>query len=87
MVSQGDANRSYSEEDQSSSNIEEFDKLHEGLDSSGGKGLRSSPRRPGLLPRDLGGAKGAASGFPSSQGSGTVHSLGFVVYIYNGKKC
>lgn len=37
MVSQGDANRSYSDEDQSSSNMEEFDKLQEGLDCSGGK--------------------------------------------------
>lgn len=37
MLSQGDANRSYSDDDQSSSNMEEFDKLQEGLDSSGGK--------------------------------------------------
>lgn len=37
LISQGDANRSYSDEDQSSSNMEEFDKLPEGLDSSGGK--------------------------------------------------
>lgn len=37
MVSQGDANRSYSDEDQSSSNMEEFDKLQEGLDGGGGK--------------------------------------------------
>ena len=36
-VSQGDANRSYSDEDQSSSNMEEFDKFQEGLESSGGK--------------------------------------------------
>uniref|UniRef100_A0A8C5P234 Voltage-dependent T-type calcium channel subunit alpha n=1 Tax=Jaculus jaculus TaxID=51337 RepID=A0A8C5P234_JACJA len=32
---EGDANRSYSDEDQSSSNMEEFDKLPEGLDNSG----------------------------------------------------
>lgn len=37
LISQGDANRSYSDEDQSSSNMEDFDKLPEGLDSSGGK--------------------------------------------------
>lgn len=37
MVSQGDANRSYSDEDQSLSNMEEFDKLQDGLDSGGGK--------------------------------------------------
>uniref|UniRef100_A0A8C4LL74 Voltage-dependent T-type calcium channel subunit alpha n=1 Tax=Equus asinus asinus TaxID=83772 RepID=A0A8C4LL74_EQUAS len=34
---EGDANRSYSDEDRSSSNMEEFDKLQEGLDSGGGK--------------------------------------------------
>ncbi|XP_012590572.1 PREDICTED: voltage-dependent T-type calcium channel subunit alpha-1I [Condylura cristata] len=33
---EGDANRSYSDEDQSSSNMEEFDKLQEGLDGGGG---------------------------------------------------
>lgn len=44
-VSQGDANRSYSDEDQSSSNMEEFDKFQEGLDSSGGK--RASTRHLG----------------------------------------
>lgn len=57
MVSQGDANRSYSDEDQSSSNMEEFDKLQEGLDSGGGKqvstvtwGTRTLPQRdPGGL--------------------------------------
>ncbi|XP_064347500.1 voltage-dependent T-type calcium channel subunit alpha-1I isoform X2 [Camelus dromedarius] len=32
---EGDANRSYSDEDQSSSNMEEFDKLQEGLDGGG----------------------------------------------------
>ncbi|XP_036862815.2 voltage-dependent T-type calcium channel subunit alpha-1I isoform X3 [Manis javanica] len=32
---EGDANRSYSDEDQSSSNMEEFDKPQEGLDSGG----------------------------------------------------
>lgn len=37
LIFQGDANRSYSDEDQSSSNMEEFDKLPEGLDNSGGK--------------------------------------------------
>lgn len=70
MVSQGDANRSYSEEDQSSSNIEEFDKLHEGLDSSGGKGLRSSPGRPGLLPRDLGGQRAQPLVSPQAKAPG-----------------
>uniref|UniRef100_A0A8D1P2Q7 Voltage-dependent T-type calcium channel subunit alpha n=1 Tax=Sus scrofa TaxID=9823 RepID=A0A8D1P2Q7_PIG len=43
---EGDANRSYSEEDQSSSNIEEFDKLHEGLDSSGDPKLCPIPMTP-----------------------------------------
>ncbi|KAB0393836.1 hypothetical protein E2I00_019912, partial [Balaenoptera physalus] len=42
---EGDANRSYSDEDQSSSNMEEFDKLQEGLDSGGGK--RTSTRHLG----------------------------------------
>ncbi|XP_045690899.1 voltage-dependent T-type calcium channel subunit alpha-1I isoform X1 [Phyllostomus hastatus] len=33
---EGDANRSYSDDDQSLSNVEEFDKLQEGLDGGGG---------------------------------------------------
>ncbi|XP_021571655.1 voltage-dependent T-type calcium channel subunit alpha-1I [Carlito syrichta] len=43
---EGDANRSYSDEDQSSSNMEEFDKLHEGLDSSGDLKLCPIPMTP-----------------------------------------
>nr|AAD45251.1 T-type calcium channel alpha1I subunit [Homo sapiens] len=43
---EGDANRSYSDEDQSSSNIEEFDKLQEGLDSSGDPKLCPIPMTP-----------------------------------------
>lgn len=52
LTSQGDANRSYTDEDQSSSNLEEFDKLPEGLDNSGGKHshfplrVRSPPELP-----------------------------------------
>ncbi|XP_044797883.2 voltage-dependent T-type calcium channel subunit alpha-1I [Bubalus bubalis] len=46
MVSQGDANRSYSDEDQSSSNMEEFDKLQEGLDCSGDPKLCPIPMTP-----------------------------------------
>uniref|UniRef100_A0A2K5F4J3 Calcium voltage-gated channel subunit alpha1 I n=1 Tax=Aotus nancymaae TaxID=37293 RepID=A0A2K5F4J3_AOTNA len=45
-LSQGDANRSYSDEDQSSSNMEEFDKLQEGLDSSGDPKLCPIPMTP-----------------------------------------
>lgn len=44
-VSQGDANRSYSDEDQSLSNMEEFDKLQEALDIGGGKQARTLPQR------------------------------------------
>uniref|UniRef100_A0A8C3WW35 Voltage-dependent T-type calcium channel subunit alpha n=1 Tax=Catagonus wagneri TaxID=51154 RepID=A0A8C3WW35_9CETA len=43
---EGDANRSYSEEDQSSSNMEDFDKLQEGLDSSGDPKLCPIPMTP-----------------------------------------
>uniref|UniRef100_A0A2K5F4H5 Voltage-dependent T-type calcium channel subunit alpha n=1 Tax=Aotus nancymaae TaxID=37293 RepID=A0A2K5F4H5_AOTNA len=43
---EGDANRSYSDEDQSSSNMEEFDKLQEGLDSSGDPKLCPIPMTP-----------------------------------------
>uniref|UniRef100_G3R3Q0 Voltage-dependent T-type calcium channel subunit alpha n=1 Tax=Gorilla gorilla gorilla TaxID=9595 RepID=G3R3Q0_GORGO len=43
---EGDANRSYSDEDQSSSNTEEFDKLQEGLDSSGDPKLCPIPMTP-----------------------------------------
>ncbi|XP_053440941.1 voltage-dependent T-type calcium channel subunit alpha-1I isoform X1 [Nycticebus coucang] len=43
---EGDANRSYSDEDQSSSNIEEFDKLQEGLDISGDPKLCPVPMTP-----------------------------------------
>ncbi|XP_055458958.1 voltage-dependent T-type calcium channel subunit alpha-1I isoform X3 [Psammomys obesus] len=43
---EGDANRSYSDEDQSSSNMEEFDKLPEGLDSSGDLKLCPIPMTP-----------------------------------------
>ncbi|KAJ1062221.1 hypothetical protein K5549_008563 [Capra hircus] len=42
----GDANRSYSDEDQSSSNMEEFDKLQEGLDCSGDPKLCPIPMTP-----------------------------------------
>uniref|UniRef100_G3N292 Voltage-dependent T-type calcium channel subunit alpha n=1 Tax=Bos taurus TaxID=9913 RepID=G3N292_BOVIN len=43
---EGDANRSYSDEDQSSSNMEEFDKLQEGLDCSGDPKLCPIPMTP-----------------------------------------
>ncbi|KAM5289144.1 voltage-dependent T-type calcium channel subunit alpha-1I [Ctenodactylus gundi] len=43
---EGDANRSYSDEDQSSSNMEELDKLHEGLDGSGDLKLCPIPMTP-----------------------------------------
>uniref|UniRef100_A0A8C0W0A4 Voltage-dependent T-type calcium channel subunit alpha n=1 Tax=Castor canadensis TaxID=51338 RepID=A0A8C0W0A4_CASCN len=43
---EGDANRSYSDEDQSSSNMEEFDKLQEGLDSIGDSKLCPIPMTP-----------------------------------------
>uniref|UniRef100_A0A8C2MWV7 Voltage-dependent T-type calcium channel subunit alpha n=1 Tax=Cricetulus griseus TaxID=10029 RepID=A0A8C2MWV7_CRIGR len=43
---EGDANRSYSDEDQSSSNMEEFDKLPEGLDNSGDLKLCPIPMTP-----------------------------------------
>uniref|UniRef100_A0A8D2DBN4 Voltage-dependent T-type calcium channel subunit alpha n=1 Tax=Sciurus vulgaris TaxID=55149 RepID=A0A8D2DBN4_SCIVU len=43
---EGDANRSYSDEDQSSSNMEEFDKFQEGLDSSGDPKLYPIPLTP-----------------------------------------
>ncbi|XP_032123053.1 voltage-dependent T-type calcium channel subunit alpha-1I isoform X1 [Sapajus apella] len=43
---EGDANRSYSDEDQSSSNMEEFDKLQEGLESSGDPKLCPIPMTP-----------------------------------------
>uniref|UniRef100_A0A2K6MDN4 Voltage-dependent T-type calcium channel subunit alpha n=1 Tax=Rhinopithecus bieti TaxID=61621 RepID=A0A2K6MDN4_RHIBE len=43
---EGDANRSYSDDDQSSSNMEEFDKLQEGLDSSGDPKLFPIPMTP-----------------------------------------
>ncbi|XP_049741173.1 voltage-dependent T-type calcium channel subunit alpha-1I [Elephas maximus indicus] len=43
---EGDANRSYSDEDQSSSNMEEFDKLQEGLDSGGDPKLCPAPMTP-----------------------------------------
>ncbi|XP_051015982.1 voltage-dependent T-type calcium channel subunit alpha-1I [Acomys russatus] len=43
---EGDANRSYSDEDQSSSNLEEFDKLPEGLDNSGDLKLCPIPMTP-----------------------------------------
>uniref|UniRef100_A0A8C9MDG0 Calcium voltage-gated channel subunit alpha1 I n=1 Tax=Panthera tigris altaica TaxID=74533 RepID=A0A8C9MDG0_PANTA len=43
---EGDANRSYSDEDQSSSNMEEFDKLQEGLDSGGDPKICPIPMTP-----------------------------------------
>ncbi|XP_014399314.1 PREDICTED: voltage-dependent T-type calcium channel subunit alpha-1I [Myotis brandtii] len=43
---EGDANRSYSDEDQSLSNTEEFDKLQEGLDSLGDPKLYPIPLTP-----------------------------------------
>ncbi|XP_036747285.2 voltage-dependent T-type calcium channel subunit alpha-1I isoform X2 [Manis pentadactyla] len=43
---EGDANRSYSDEDQSSSNMEEFDKPQEGLDSGGDPKLCPIPMTP-----------------------------------------
>nr|XP_020732607.1 voltage-dependent T-type calcium channel subunit alpha-1I [Odocoileus virginianus texanus] len=43
---EGDANRSYSDEDQSSSNMEEFDKFQEGLESSGDPKLCPIPMTP-----------------------------------------
>ncbi|XP_016060755.1 PREDICTED: voltage-dependent T-type calcium channel subunit alpha-1I, partial [Miniopterus natalensis] len=43
---EGDANRSYSEEDQSLSNAEEFEKLQEGLDSGGDPKLYPIPLTP-----------------------------------------
>ncbi|XP_077025003.1 voltage-dependent T-type calcium channel subunit alpha-1I [Tamandua tetradactyla] len=43
---EGDANRSYSDEDQSSSNMEEFDKLQEALDSAGDPKLCPIPMTP-----------------------------------------
>ncbi|XP_062932382.1 voltage-dependent T-type calcium channel subunit alpha-1I [Cynocephalus volans] len=43
---EGDANRSYSDEDQSSSNVEEFDKLQEGLDSTADPKLYPIPMTP-----------------------------------------
>ncbi|XP_054552812.1 voltage-dependent T-type calcium channel subunit alpha-1I [Talpa occidentalis] len=43
---EGDANRSYSDEDQSSSNMEEFDKLQEGLDGGGDPKLCLMPMTP-----------------------------------------
>ncbi|KAK1341634.1 hypothetical protein QTO34_018051 [Cnephaeus nilssonii] len=43
---EGDANRSYSDEDQSLSNTEEFDKLQEGLDSIGDPKLYPIPLTP-----------------------------------------
>ncbi|XP_004634697.1 voltage-dependent T-type calcium channel subunit alpha-1I [Octodon degus] len=43
---EGDANRSYSDEDQSSSNLEELDKLQEGLDISGDLKLCPIPMTP-----------------------------------------
>ncbi|XP_058164815.1 voltage-dependent T-type calcium channel subunit alpha-1I [Dasypus novemcinctus] len=43
---EGDANRSYSDEDQSSSNMEEFDKLQEGLDAGADPKLCPIPMTP-----------------------------------------
>nr|XP_040137730.1 voltage-dependent T-type calcium channel subunit alpha-1I [Ictidomys tridecemlineatus] len=43
---EGDANRSYSDEDQSSSNMEEYDKFQEALDSSGDPKLCPIPLTP-----------------------------------------
>ncbi|XP_031205620.1 voltage-dependent T-type calcium channel subunit alpha-1I isoform X1 [Mastomys coucha] len=43
---EGDANRSYSDEDQSSSNLEEFDKLPEGLDNNRDLKLCPIPMTP-----------------------------------------
>ncbi|KAM5250884.1 LOW QUALITY PROTEIN: voltage-dependent T-type calcium channel subunit alpha-1I [Hipposideros larvatus] len=43
---EGDANRSYSDEDQSLSNMEEFDKLQDGLDSGGDPKLCPVPMTP-----------------------------------------
>uniref|UniRef100_A0A8C7EIS6 Voltage-dependent T-type calcium channel subunit alpha n=1 Tax=Neovison vison TaxID=452646 RepID=A0A8C7EIS6_NEOVI len=43
---EGDANRSYSDEDQSSSNMEEFDKLQEGLDGGADPKLCPIPMTP-----------------------------------------
>ncbi|XP_062057931.1 voltage-dependent T-type calcium channel subunit alpha-1I [Lepus europaeus] len=43
---EGDANRSYSDEDQSLSNMDEFDKLPEGLDCSGDPKLFALPLTP-----------------------------------------
>lgn len=84
MVSQGDANRSYSDEDQSSSNMEDFDKLQEGLDGSGGKEVPTVIRtRARTLPQRSRWAEGTALGFPSSPGSVTANSLWLV---YNGRK-
>nr|XP_031527702.1 LOW QUALITY PROTEIN: voltage-dependent T-type calcium channel subunit alpha-1I [Vicugna pacos] len=61
---EGDANRSYSDEDQSSSNMEEFDKLQEGLDGGGDPKLCPVPMTPNghLDPNlPLGGHLAAAS--------------------------
>ncbi|KAB1269464.1 Voltage-dependent T-type calcium channel subunit alpha-1I [Camelus dromedarius] len=61
---EGDANRSYSDEDQSSSNMEEFDKLQEGLDGGGDPKLCPIPMTPNghLDPNlPLGGHLAAAS--------------------------
>lgn len=78
MVSQGDANRSYSDEDQSLSNMEEFDKLQEGLDSSGGKQTSTCHLGARTLPKRSRWAKGTAPGFPSSPGSVTAHFYGLL---------
>ncbi|KAF6117716.1 calcium voltage-gated channel subunit alpha1 I [Phyllostomus discolor] len=43
---EGDANRSYSDDDQSLSNVEEFDKLQEGLDGGGDPKLCPIPLTP-----------------------------------------
>ncbi|XP_007519450.2 voltage-dependent T-type calcium channel subunit alpha-1I [Erinaceus europaeus] len=43
---EGDANRSYSDEDQSSSNLEDFDKLPEGLEGGGDPKLCPIPMTP-----------------------------------------
>lgn len=88
-VSQGDANRSYSDEDQSSSNMEELDKFQEGLDSSGGKKASTCHL----------GAKTWGSSLEAQVGTGQntwlllqprlalPDSLWLVIHIHNGNKC
>ena len=58
--------------------MEEFDKLPEGLDSSGGKQTPTCHLGAMTLPQRPRGGRGTASGFPSSPGSVTANFCGWL---------